>query len=143
VRARREAACQVNFVPKPQTYKKPTTIHLFGEDGSGRVRDALVSRARVLVCSVRGLTLGTVLWHTQRSLIDRMLYDKFEEDVLIKPGRYFPPDVRSSPLLSRCVALSLWQTLLTALVNDLHVQIKCCLVNETTLIPVRFVRLPC
>jgi hypothetical protein len=28
----------VSFVPKPQTYKKPTTILFFGEEASGRVR---------------------------------------------------------------------------------------------------------
>jgi hypothetical protein len=32
----------------------------------------------------------------QRSLIDRLLYDKFEEELIIQPGRYFPPDVRPS-----------------------------------------------
>ncbi|ELR21213.1 Ras subfamily protein [Acanthamoeba castellanii str. Neff] len=77
----REMACQVSFVPKPQTYKKPTTILFFGEEASGR-----------------------------RSLIDRLLYDTFEEELIIQPGRYFPPDI------------------------------KCCLVNETALIPVRFTR---
>jgi hypothetical protein len=32
----------------------------------------------------------------QRSLIDRLLYDTFEEELIIQPGRYFPPDVRLS-----------------------------------------------
>lgn len=145
----------MSFVPKPQTYKKPTTILFFGEEASGRVRtfaSHVCLCACACACCLHVMPLVLMCWPNsptttsgapQRSLIDRLLYDKFEEELIIQPGRYFPPDVRPSLTALLCahgsVSLGLTAPHLPFQMCSI-VQIKCCLVNETTLIPVRFVR---
>jgi hypothetical protein len=84
---------------------------------------------------------------TQRSLIDRMLYDRFDEG--LPPclggdrdkGPYSPHDVLTSPpCLSLCRVSSCSPLPPVADALQCLLQTKCCLVNGTSQVAVRFVR---